>query len=127
MVAVEQELVRLRRERQERQEALHRAEAQARELETEPDLTALHGWLEDVLRQVAGRIARAEHGETLRAALRAALDEVKVDLRGREMEVDIRVRAENVPDVLVWTDAESPLLENARAALGAKPSCTSIR
>jgi hypothetical protein len=57
---------------------------------------------------------------TLGAALRAALEVLLVDVRGRELEVDIRVRAQDVPDVLIWTEVDEPLLENA-AALGGSP------
>jgi hypothetical protein len=41
-----------------------------------------------------------------------------------EIAVDIRVRAPEVPDILILTDADEPLIENA-AALGGSPSCTS--
>jgi len=38
-------------------------------------------------------------------------------VHGDELEVDIRLRAQDVPDVLIRTRMDSPLTENVRAQL----------
>jgi hypothetical protein len=89
------------------------------EWSAEPDLPATQRWLEEVLGQVAGQVEAADGSEALRMALRAAISDLRAQVRGEELEVDIRVRADEAPDLLLWTDAQVPLVENVRAELGA--------
>jgi hypothetical protein len=115
--AVEAELTRLREQASRHRENLAQAKTLAEELSAGPDLEAARAWLEDVLKVVVGKIAAAEEPVVLRAALRAALASVQVDVHGDELEVDIHVRDQDVPDVLIRTPMDAPITENVRAQL----------
>lgn len=91
------------------------------------DIEATQRWLENVLSQVSGRIERAQGSEAVQAALRGALRSVAVDLRGGELQVDIQLYATDAPDVLIYTDAETSLVENVRGSLAGRPSFRSTR
>jgi hypothetical protein len=115
--AVEAELTRLREQAARHRENLAQAKTLAEESSAGPDLEAARVWLDDVLKLVAAKIDAAEEPDAVRAALRAALASVQVDVHGDELEVDIRVRAQDVPDVLIRTPVDAPITENVRAQL----------
>jgi hypothetical protein len=115
--AVEAELTRLREQASRHRENLAQAKTLAEELSAGPDLEAARAWHEDVLKVVVGKIAAAEAPDAVRAALRAALASVQVDVHRDELEVDIHVRAPDVPDVLIRTPMDAPVTENVRAQL----------
>jgi hypothetical protein len=118
--AAEGELTRLREHAARHRENLAQAKTLVEEASAEPDLEAARAWLEDVLKPVAGTIDAAEATDAVRAALRAALASVQVDVHGDELEVDIRVRAQDVPDVLIRTPMDAPITENVRAQLSGR-------
>jgi hypothetical protein len=107
--AVEEELTRMREQASRHRENLAQAQRLVQEWSAEPDLEAARAWLEDVLKPVAGKIDAAEGTDAVRAALRAALASVQVDVHGEELEVDIRVRSEDLPDVLIRTPVDAPI------------------
>jgi Recombinase zinc beta ribbon domain len=113
--AAEEELARLREQAARHRENLARARPLVEQARAEPDLEAARAWLEDVLKLVARTIDAGEGMDAVRAALRAALASLKVDVHGDELEVDIRVRAQDVPDVLIRTPMDAPPTENVRA------------
>ena len=119
-VAAKGELARLREQAARHRENLAQAKTLVEEATAEPDLEAAGAWLEDVLKVVVGTIDTAEGADAVRAGLRAALASVNVDVRGDELEVDIRLRAQDVPDVLIRTRMDSPLTENVRAQLSGR-------
>jgi Recombinase zinc beta ribbon domain len=115
--AVEEELTRLREQASRHRENLAQAKGLVQEWSAEPDLEAARARLEDVLRPVAGKIDAAEGTDAVRAALRAALASVQLDVHGDELEVDIRVRSEDLPDVLIRTPVDAPVSESVRPQL----------
>jgi Recombinase zinc beta ribbon domain len=115
--AVEVELTRLREQASRHRENLAQAKTLVEEWSAEPDLDAARAGLERVLKPAVGRIDAAEGADAARAALRAALASVQVDVHGDELEVDIRIRAEDVPDVLIRTPMDAPITENVRRQL----------
>lgn len=115
--AVEAELTRLREQASRHRENLAQAKTLVEEWSAEPDLGVARAWLEDVLKPAVGTIDAAEGADAVRAALRAALASVQVDVHGDELEVDIRIRAEDVPDVLIRTPMDAPITENVRRQL----------
>jgi hypothetical protein len=110
-------LTRLREQAARHRENLAQAKTLVEEATAEPDLEAARAWLEDVLKVVVATIDAAEGADAVRAALSAALASVKVDVHGDELEVDIRLRAQDVPDVLIRTPTDAPITENVRAQL----------
>jgi hypothetical protein len=118
--AAEGELTRLREQAARHRENLAQAKTLVEEASAEPDLEAARAWLEDVLKVVVGTIDAAEGTDAIRAALRAALASVRVDVHGDELEVDIRLRAQDVPDVLIRTPMDTPITENVRAQPGGR-------
>jgi hypothetical protein len=118
--AAEGELTRLREQAARHRENLAQAKTLVEEASAEPDLEAARGWLEDVLKVVVGRIDAAEGTDAVRAALCAALASVRVDVHGDELEVDIRLRAQDVPDVLIRTPMDTPITEKIRAQPGGR-------
>jgi hypothetical protein len=118
--AVEAELTRLREQASRHRENLAQAKTLAEELSAGPDLEAARAWHEDVLKVVVGKIDAAEAPDAVRAALRAALASVQVDVHGDQLEVDIHVRAQDVPDVLIRTPMDAPVTENVRAQLAGR-------
>jgi Recombinase zinc beta ribbon domain len=125
--AVEAELTRLREQASRHRENLAQAGALVEEWSAEPGLDAAREWLEDVLKVVAGKIARAQGTERLRAALRSAIADIRADVRGSDLYIDIWARAADVPDAFLLVNKDSPQLANVRAGLGAKPSYGSTR
>jgi hypothetical protein len=115
--AVEEELTRLREQASRHRENLAQAKRLVQEWSAEPDLEAARARLEDVLEPVAGKIDAAEGTDAVRAALRAALASVRVDVHGDELEVEIRVRSEDLPDVLIRTPVDAPVSESVRPQL----------
>jgi hypothetical protein len=116
-VAAEDELARLREHAARHRENLAQAKTLVEEASAEPDLEAARAWLEDVLKVVVGTIDAAEGTDAVRAELGAAMASVKVDVDGDELEVDIRLRAQDVPAVLIRTRMDSPITEEVRAQL----------
>jgi Recombinase zinc beta ribbon domain len=115
--AVEEELTRLREQASRHRENLAQAKRLVQEWSAEPDLEAARARLEDVLKPIAGKIDAAEGRDAVRAAVRAALASVQVDVHGDELEVDIRVRSEDLPDVLIRTPVDAPISESVRPQL----------
>jgi G3E family GTPase len=126
---VEDELARLRSDRAQRLRAVADADALVAEYTGELDPDAVRKWIEEVVAQVAGRVARAEGAEAVRAAIRAAVSQIIVDTQatdrqgypGRELLVDVRLRAPEVdnPNVLIHTSPDEPwFLEDMLAQPG---------
>lgn len=119
---IERQLVRLGQDRDERAQAVAHADSKVQEWSGEPDLDAARRWLEDVLAQVAGRIARAEGAEVVSAAIRAAVGEIRVgevldtDDR-RYLYIHIWLQSDDFPKLLLDADPERPSFP---ALLGAK-------
>jgi hypothetical protein len=113
--AAEAELTRLREQAARHRDNLAQAKTLVEEASAEPELEAARAWLEDVLRLVAGTSDEPGGTDAVRVALRAALASVKVDVHRDVLEVDIRVRAQDVPDVSIRTPMDTPIAENLRA------------
>jgi hypothetical protein len=110
-------LTRLREQASRHRENLAQAKGLVQEWSAEPDLEAARARLEDVLGPVAAKIDAAEETDAVRAALSAALASVQVDVHGDELEVHIRVRSEDLPDVLIRTPVDAPISESVRPQL----------
>jgi Recombinase zinc beta ribbon domain len=118
--AAEGELTRLREQAARHRDNLAQARTLVEEASAAPDLEAARAWLEDVLKPVAGTIDGAEGPDAVRAGLRAALASVRVDVHGDELEVDIHVRAQDVPDLLIRAPMDAPLTEKVHAQLSGR-------
>jgi Recombinase zinc beta ribbon domain len=118
--AAEDELTRLREHAARHRENLAQAKTLVEEASAERDLEAARAWVDDVLKVVIGTIDAAGGTDAVRAALRAALASIKVDVHGDELEVDIRLRGQDVPDVLTRTPMDTPITENARAQVSGR-------
>jgi hypothetical protein len=64
-----------------------------------------------------GRLDRANAADELAAALRAAIGRVRAAISGDELEVELSVKAAGVPDAMILTDANRPLLGNLVGSL----------
>ena len=126
---IEKQLSRLERQSREQASAVATAESRLEKERAAPDLAAASEWLHDVLGQISGQLEAAEDTEALCAALRAAIETIYVQVRGNELEIDIRARAPEMPDILIWTDADDPLFRNVlenTAPLGGSPFSTVV-
>jgi hypothetical protein len=72
--AVEAELARLRRQRDEQEVTVDRADALVEEWSATPEVEDVRRWVREVLMVVIGRVDRADAADELAAALRAALE-----------------------------------------------------
>jgi paraquat-inducible protein B len=77
-VAVERQLTRLVKEHDESVQAVAEADTRVQEWNLEPDLDEARRWLENVIAQVEGRVARAEGVAAVRAAIRSVVDDINV-------------------------------------------------
>jgi hypothetical protein len=64
-----------------------------------------------------GRLDRANAADELAAALRAAIGRVRAAISGDGLEVELSVKAAGVPDAMILTDANRPLLGNLVGSL----------
>jgi hypothetical protein len=95
--------------------AVEDAEALAAQCAQEPEVQAARDWLEGVPSKVAGRVEAAERAEDVVAALRRVLAEVRAHVEDNELEVRVRLRADELPgyelpgyEHLIVADADKP-------------------
>jgi DNA invertase Pin-like site-specific DNA recombinase len=114
------ELARLDEDRGEKMRNLDHAEAQVEEWTGEPDADEARKWLQNVIAEVEGRIARAEGADAVRAAIRVAVEDINVSAvedDKRYLLIDITLRGEALPSIAVGGDPDE-IADVRRALLG---------
>jgi hypothetical protein len=80
-------------------------------------------WLRELWAGILGKLDKTESTPELAMALRAAITEVRAQAHGDELQVDINVRAPDIPDVTIFAPAEVALVRRSPGGLnrGGRP------